>query len=59
VDERRGMEEYSDEKAVEIEWRIDRASEFDTYARAEWESYQYSDYSFTGPEKYVYLIRGN
>lgn len=32
VDERRGMEDYADEKAIEIEWKVSASSDFKKYA---------------------------
>lgn len=56
VDERRGMEHYADTKAVEIEWGISDGNTFDSYASQAWDTHKYQDYSFSGPEKYRYLI---
>lgn len=58
VDERRGMENYADDKAVKIEWQLSNWSDFDLYAKEYWQSYAYRDSSFTGPEKYVFDIQG-
>ena len=58
VDERRGMQDYADEKAVELEWRISDIGPFDAYASEHWRQYQYKDSVFLGPEKYVYNVRG-
>ncbi|OJJ15374.1 hypothetical protein BKI52_38825 [marine bacterium AO1-C] len=57
VDERRGMEDYADTKAVEIEWQITNNGNFDTYARKFWQDYQYQQKSFVGPEKYRYRVK--
>ncbi len=57
VDELRGMEDYADQKAVELEWRISEMSPFDAYATENWRQYQYKDSTFLGPEKYVYNVR--
>ncbi len=57
VDELRGMEDYADEKAVELEWNISEMSPFDAYATENWRKYKYQDSSFLGPEKYVYKVR--
>ena len=54
VDERRGMENYADTKAVELEWKIEDGSNFNTYAEQFWQQYNYKNYTFTGPEKYAY-----
>jgi hypothetical protein len=57
VDERRGMEDYADDKAVEIEWVIADPGAFDDYARRNWTGY--SDRAFSGPEKYLYHLSGD
>jgi catechol 2,3-dioxygenase-like lactoylglutathione lyase family enzyme len=56
VDERRGMEDYADTKAVEIEWKLADYDAFQTYARQYWQQYNYRESSFTGPELYIYRI---
>jgi len=53
VDERRGMEDYADEKAVEIEWVLE-VNGFHNYAQQHWKNY--STGGFIGPEKYQYVI---
>ena len=57
VDERRGMEDYADEKAVELQWNISDFPGFDTYAETNWKEFGYGQGSITGPEKYVYRIK--
>ena len=57
VDERRGMQNYADEKAVEIEWRLSEWSSFDRYAQQFWQDYAYRNSSFKGPENYVFEIQ--
>ena len=57
VDELRGMQDYADEKAVELEWRISDMNPFDAYAAEYWRHYEYKDSTFLGPEKYVYKVR--
>lgn len=54
VDERRGMEDYADQKAVEITWSISEADTFKVYARKNWKTFE--DNSFIGPENYWYHI---
>ena len=49
VDERRGMENYADKKAVKLEWRVKDESEMVSYAL--------KTGSMMGPEKYEYSIR--
>lgn len=51
VDERRGMEDYADRKAVKIEWRVDDDSGLVNYAMNS------PAQGFYGPEKYEYQIR--
>ena len=57
VDERQGMENYADTKAVEIEWQVSSNGNFDTYARKFWQAYQYQQGTLIGPEKYRYRVR--
>ena len=56
VDECRGMEDYADTKGVELEWGIDDFEGFDSYASQKWQSFNYEDQTFMGPEKYFYHI---
>lgn len=56
VDERRGMEDYADTKAVEIEWGIQDMEGFTKYAENFWQQYSYEDNSVVGPEKYIYRV---
>jgi hypothetical protein len=58
VDERRGMENYADDKAVEIEWQVSDKSNFDAYAKKFWREYAYRQLSFRGPENYTIEIQG-
>ncbi|MFK7951953.1 MAG: VOC family protein [Ekhidna sp.] len=56
VDERRGMMDYADEKAVEVEWEIeDKEGAIQYFSENDgWES---SDELLLGPEKYRYSFR--
>lgn len=57
VDEKRGMMDYADEKAVEIEWKLaDLNPAVKCFSEQElnWDS---ANDSFYGPEKYKYLLR--
>lgn len=56
VDERRGMENYADDKAIEIEWQVGNPIQFDAYASQYWAQHAYENYQFVGPEKYLYRI---
>ena len=56
VDERRGMEDYAEAKAVEIEWEISDLELFNIYAEQFWQQYSYENNSFMGPEKYIYRV---
>lgn len=56
VDERRGMEDFAETKAVELEWKIANATAFDAYAQQFWQTYQYQNGSFVGPEQYIYQV---
>ncbi len=57
VDERRGMEDYADDKAVEIEWRLKEFKPFDSFALEHWQHLSYNNGSFKGPEKYIYRVK--
>jgi catechol 2,3-dioxygenase-like lactoylglutathione lyase family enzyme len=57
VDERRGMQNYADDKAVEIEWQLSDWGAFDQYANKFWQEYAYRNSSFIGPEKYIFDIQ--
>ena len=59
VDERRGMEDYSDEKSIEIEWGIENVEALNQYASENWEEYLFTSGTFVGPEKYKYQITSN
>ncbi|MEM7108203.1 MAG: VOC family protein [Bacteroidota bacterium] len=56
VDERRGMEDYADAKAVEIEWLVAEFAGFDDYATAYWSEFNYVGNSLVGPENYIYGV---
>lgn len=58
VDERRGMENYADDKAVEIEWQVSDKSNFDSYAKKFWGEFGYRHSSCKGPENYTFEIQG-
>ncbi len=57
VDERRGMENYSDIKAVEVEWKFDDIMETNNYLKEHYSNYDSIKRIITGPEKYIYRIR--
>lgn len=56
VDERRGMMDYADEKAIEIEWRLEDQEGAERYFSQQggWAS---GGRWIEGPEKYRYLLR--
>ncbi|WP_350285999.1 VOC family protein [uncultured Croceitalea sp.] len=56
VDERRGMQNYADDKAVNIEWNIADKPGFDQYANTHLREY-HTVSGLIGPEKYQYIIR--
>jgi catechol 2,3-dioxygenase-like lactoylglutathione lyase family enzyme len=56
VDERRGMQNYADDKAVKIEWQLSDWGDFDRYAKKFWQEYAYRNSSFKGPENYIFDI---
>ncbi len=57
VDERRGMEDFAETKAVELEWKTANTTAFDAHAQQFWQVYQYQNGSFVGPEQYIYHVR--
>lgn len=56
VDERRGMEDYADEKAVEIEWTISKHDTLREYSRNHWKNYPIERDIVIGPENYRYRL---
>jgi catechol 2,3-dioxygenase-like lactoylglutathione lyase family enzyme len=56
VDECRGMENYAETKAVELEWRIENTGALDRYASENWGPYKYREYALFGPENYRYVL---
>jgi len=54
VDECRGMEDYADNKAVELAWTLEDFELFNTYAKQYWGDSKYDSGRFVGPEKYRY-----
>lgn len=56
VDERRGMMDYADEKAIEIEWQIENKKDFEEFLKRKFEWCRFGK-EFQGPERYMYLIR--
>ncbi|MEQ8477923.1 VOC family protein [Fulvivirga sp.] len=57
VDECRGMENYADDKAVELEWQVEDVNAFNSYANEHWEKLGFNNSSFIGPENYIYHIQ--
>ncbi len=57
VDERRGMMDYADEKAVELEWQMEEIDELKRYASSKWEYYLEASQSLVGPEGYLFRLR--
>jgi len=58
VDERRGMNNYADEKAVEIEWELSNSEDGIDYLKENSGlKAKYENLYLTGPEKYFYIIR--
>lgn len=57
IDERRGMQNYADDKAVEIEWQLSDWGAFDQYAKKFWQEYAYRNSYFKGPENYIFDIQ--
>ena len=58
VDERRGMQDYADQKAVELEWQLQDLQGFRSHAADSWKGYDPDTQSLTGPEGYRYRISG-
>jgi catechol 2,3-dioxygenase-like lactoylglutathione lyase family enzyme len=58
VDERRGMENYADKKAVELEWRVRDLQELKAYAKDSWRAYDPAIHTVSGPESYRYRLSG-
>ncbi|MTI23273.1 glyoxalase [Fulvivirga sp. RKSG066] len=56
VDECRGMENYADTKAVELEWALQDWGSFAAYAKQHWSTHAYDSGHFKGPEKYRYRV---
>ena len=56
VDECRGMEDYAEEKAVELEWQLADPGGLKAYAKEKWGLYGYDRSTFRGPEHYRYAI---
>lgn len=57
VDERRGMEDYADTKAVEIAWKLKQKAGFEAYANRFWQKDNpYQNKRFSCPEKYLYWV---
>ncbi len=57
VDECRGMEDYADAKAVELEWKVKNRTDLDNYAQQNWADYEYNEGRMKGPELYFYSIQ--
>ncbi|MDX1333485.1 MAG: VOC family protein, partial [Robiginitalea sp.] len=55
VDERRGMEDYADEKAVELEWGVRDLQGLADHAPS-WSTYEPTTGDLTGPEGYRYRL---
>ncbi len=58
VDERRGMEDYADKKAVELEWQVRDLQGLRDYATDSWSDYDPGTQSLIGPEGYRYRLTG-
>lgn len=56
VDERRGMMDYADEKAIEITWSVERKEEFESFLAGKGNQLLKLGKSFSGPEKYLYRV---
>lgn len=56
VDERRGMMDYADDKAIEIEWRLENPEGAESYFSGK-EGWTSAGRWLEGPEKYRYLLR--
>ncbi len=56
VDEKRGMEDYADQKAVELEWKVSNFVGFRDYAKKYLIPFIQNDSILVGPERYTYRI---
>ncbi|MGB5653392.1 MAG: VOC family protein, partial [Robiginitalea sp.] len=56
VDECRGMEDYAESKAVELEWSLENSEALDRYASENWGPYKYRENALFGPENYRYVL---
>lgn len=56
VDERRGMEDFAENKAIEIEWKISDEPSFLTYSKKFWQLDVGDNKNHIGPENYIYRI---
>jgi catechol 2,3-dioxygenase-like lactoylglutathione lyase family enzyme len=57
VDECRGMENYSETKAVELQWQISNGAALQAYAEDNWTEYLYLHDTLNGPELYRYIVK--
>jgi len=56
VDEKRGMEDYADKKAVEIQWQLSDQAKLTEFASKYWKQYDFEGKSFSGPEQYRFQL---
>lgn len=56
VDERRGMQDYADQKAVELEWQFQDHQGLKSHAAESWKGYHPGTQTLTGPEGYRYRL---
>ncbi|MFT4738794.1 MAG: catechol 2,3-dioxygenase-like lactoylglutathione lyase family enzyme [Paraglaciecola sp.] len=57
VDERRGMMDYADDKAVEIEWQFDRVEKLYQYLNENGSSWDAESFTMQGPENYQFQLK--
>ena len=57
VDECRGMEDYADNKAVELEWQFDQSEELNEYLTETSQNWSEVTSLIIGPENYWYRLR--
>lgn len=57
VDGCRGMEDYAEKKAVELEWQVNELESFRNYASVFWTEYDSERSYITGPDGYRYKVK--
>ena len=58
VDECRGMEDYAENKAVELDWQVSDLNGLYDYGTTHWKPYLFDNSNLRGPENYTYRLKG-